>query len=287
MSFLALTRIDPDSFREAATALRLHTEAGYDKFSTAVTGMHGNSHIMKGYSRSTFRDMVACKKAWPTALPYGIAEVLFLQGHDVSPEKVFSFFNKLGFDIQFACGCAPNNQAPNRFTLEHLRFEIHEADAVADDPEDETLELELKVGFDRLRLTIIGDGLQHLGDFVACKTPDSPEDDGPSDDSGWFRMRSVSTEPLAWVFEPKEDGQLLSNVVKVEGKLAEVSTSGDAPFAIISALREALKVRVVDPVERRAPKALIDEHRDKMCAAVAERSLGAGAPEFVLHSVRL
>ena len=147
--------------------------------------------------------------------------------------------------------------------------------------------MSLKVGFDRLNLTIVGDSLALQGDFVACRTPDSPEDAGPRDDKGWFQMRSISIDPLAWVFEPKEEGQFLRSVVTVEGKLAEVSTTGGAPFAVISALREALKVRVVDPVQRRAPKALIDAHRDKMCAAVAQRSLGRGAPEYVLHSARL
>jgi len=289
MSVHEQTTIDPALFQNAVEQLKLHTPTGYDSFFDDLRAVYGGETgtLTKGFSRSTFRDMKAGNKNYPSTLPYGIVEALYRKGHDISDRQVLDFFHKLGFDIRLDCGCARNNEDPSRFTLEDLRFEIHEADAVADDPENPDFELELKIGFDRLRLTVMGDDLKTEGNFIACETSDTPEAEGISDADGWFKMRLVSTDPLSWVFEPKQEGRLLSDVVKVKGKVAEVSTSGAAPVAIISALREAMKVRITDPIERRAPKTLIDEHRDRMCAAVAQRSLGQRAPEYVLHSVRL
>lgn len=291
MDIHAPTQIDPNAFREAAERLKLHTQAGREAFEEEIAAAYGNktAELLSGLSFSNIKLMRAGKRHWPTTLPYGLVEALHRKGHDVSLGQSLDFFSKLGFDIRLDCGCgdARNNEDPNRFTLEDLRFEVHEANAVADDPENTDFEIELKIGFDRLRLTVMGEDLKIEGNFVACETLDAPGAEAISDASGWFKMRLVSTEPLAWIFEPSREGQLLSRTVKVEGKVAEVSTSGSRPIAIISALREALKVRVIDPVERRAPKALIDEHREKMCAAVAQRSLGRGAPEYVLHSARL
>ena len=291
MDIHAPTEIDQDAFRKVTERLRLHTPEGHEAFKKDVSDLHGNktAELLRGLSFSNIKLMRSGKKGWPTTLPYGLVEMLQQGGNDVSFGQRLNLFSKLGFDIRLDCSCidARNNENPNRFTLEDLRFEIHEANAVAEDPENADFEIELKVGFDRIRLTVLGDNLKTEGNFIACETPDSPEAKGISDAVGWFRMRFVSSDPLAWIFEPQQEGRLLSHSVTVEGKVAEVSTSGSRPTAIISALREALKVRVVDPVERRAPKALIDAHRDKMCAAVAQRSLGRGAPEYVLHSARL
>ena len=186
------------------------------------------------------------------------------------------------------------NRAPgesDRHNLKNLMFEIQEADGTADDPDKDDFELELKIGFNRVRLTVYADGLKVPGNRIAFESLACPDDAEKHDAEfrGRFDIRGVGRDPLSYVFVPREDGAMLAGRLESNGRFVTVETRvGARVHAELSATREALKVRIVDPNgTRQASKSLSEQHREKMCAAVAKRSFGGSRQEYVLHRLPL
>ena len=288
---------DPERVLQAFGKLRLQTQNGNDEFRerfrthAAEHGVEKLGNLLKGLSPSNVKNMRRAEKG-PHALPGLLVSFLFIDiDIDVTLQQTLTAFDGLGFDIQLALDIQTLNMedsAHDAHDLKNFRFEIYEAKATAEDPETDDFELDLRIGFDRTRLTIRADRLRPVGNYLAAETPATPGDEAEADYSGWFLMRLATREPLSWVFDPLIEGQILDGRVDAE-VLGRVETvRGAALVAEITARRDALKVRIVDEDGgRRASKSLSDQHRDKMCAAVARKSFAGAAEEFLIHRLSL
>ncbi len=276
--------------------LRLHQEAGNNKFHDDVR-MHSEemnvdaSHILRGLSCSSFKAMRRPGGKIPITVPQTLAIIIFkLTAIDVTETRNIAFFYQLGFDICLQIDVETQNREegePDEHELKNFRFEIYEANAIAEDPDDPDFELDLRIGFDRTRLTIRADSQRIIGNRTCAETPPDPGTATKPDYKGWFKMRLVGRNPLSWAFLPLDEGDVLTKRVDAE-HLARIETArGTAVVAEITARREALKVRIVDAEGRKASKSLSEKHRDKMCAAVARRSMAGSADEYVLHRTPL
>lgn len=167
--------------------------------------------------------------------------------------------------------------------LSDLRFELYEASSVEPDPDDDEYEVDIRIGFDQVRLTLLSEGITFSGNYMLATTPLEPEEEIKNEYSGSFLMRSAGTSPPNWIIQSKEEGGVLKGGVKATD-VCEVCIPSSSPLmAELTAKREALKVRIVDTADSRAPKRLIDEHRDKMCEAVLSRKFQGTFEEYLLH----
>lgn len=284
--------INSERFLQAVDELRLQTETGNGKFRAMVevrsSEMNWNAaELLSGWSQSTFKNIKNETRAPFKDIPRPLVILIYLAvGIDVSENQDIDHFYQLGFDISLNIVPVPINSAPEQHDVHELRdfsFEIHEANATATDPADKDFELDLRIGFDRTRLTIRSEELKVTSNKVCAETQRDPEASEPKDYNGWFDMRLANRLPLSWVFKPKIEGDVLSNRVDAL-ELARVETKqGAAMVAEITPRRDALKVRVICADGRKANKSLADQHRDKMCAAVARKSISGSTDEYVIY----
>lgn len=298
MEHLTSVEIDPQRALDAFVHLRLHSPHGNaacrDRLRAyaADHGLTETNVLLRGLSDSNVKGMRRGTAKVPPNLPRLLVSFLFFTTNiDVTRQQCLSAFHQLGFDIQLALDVQTRNVedgAHDVHDLKNLRFEIYEAKTTAEDPEAGDFELDLRIGFDRTRLTLRADGLRPLGNYLAAETPAAPGEGAEPDYTGWFRMRLATRDPLSWVFDPTIEGEILAGRVDAKD-LARIETArGAALNAEISARRDALKVRIVDENGgRRASKSLSEEHRNKMCAAVARKSFAGAADEFLIHRVPL
>lgn len=290
-------KVDPDRFLAAASRLQLQTPAGNSAsrerlqtfaFEYGLTP----AHLMKGLSESSIKTMRRGDAKTPAELPWLLIYFFFKETEiDVTTYQSLATFYALGFDIQLLIDVEtrnPENSDRDIHDLKNFDFQIYEAKCTAVDPDDAEFELDLRVGFDRTRLTLRADGIRSNGNKIAGEIPLDPLEDYEQDYKGWFDMRFGSSNPLSWFFDPKTEGRILHGRIFAE-QLVRIETVRGSPIvAEITARRDALKVRIVDEVgEQRATKSLADQHRDKMCEAVTRRSFAGAADEFVLHRVPL
>ena len=283
---------DPARAWEAFGKLRLTSKAENDRFHALVRvrapEMEAKAaDLLRGLSHSNIK-IRRGDPAWPKALPAPLVTLIYIQtGIDVTAGEVLRAFHDLGFDTRLAIDVISHNREPDQPDLHDLRnliFEIHEANAVAEDPEDGAFELDLRIGFDRVRLTIRADDLKPVSNRFCAQTPLRPGEGAEPDYDGWFAMRFLDTDPLSWAFEPVAEGDVLKNRIEAPGSLAQIETRrGAAVVAELTARREALKVRVVGDPRHKAQKTLAEEYRDRMCAVVARRAIAGSASEYVVH----
>lgn len=292
-----LVEIDPRRFLEVAISLRLQTPEGNGSFRSSLQVFAQEysqtpAKLMFGLSSSNIKNMRRRDVETPNELPWLLVYFIFKEtGTDLTRSESLRTFFALGFDIELAVDVETRNPEEidfDRHDLKNFNFSISEAKATAADPNDAEFELDLRLGFDRTRLTLRADGMRSIGNRVAGELPLEPSDDVEPDYKGWFDMKPGPSVPLSWFFDPKVEGGVLNGRIFAE-YLAKVETGrGAALIAEITARREALKVRIVDESGRQqASKSLADQHRDKMCQAVARRSFAETADEFVLHRLPL
>ncbi len=283
--------IDPNRFQKAMEVLKLYTEPGSKSFHKLVREraieMEWNSGILlKGWSQSTFKNIKSGSRSVFNDIPKSIATVIYLEtGIDVTENQCIDHFYQLGFDISLNINSIPNNsqpQQPDSHELKNFSFEIHEANATATDPDDTEFELDLRIGFDRTRITIRSEQLQVTSNKVCAETPSDRTEHETRDYTGWFAMRATSRKPLSWVFTPEKEGDVLDGRITAD-ELARVETArGSAMVAEVTARRDALKVRVVTEGANKANKSLANLHREKMCAAVARKAISGSTDEYVI-----
>ena len=287
------TKIDHGRFHQAVEKLRLHTPNGNASFKDKLVNFakeHGQTggSLVYGLSQSNIKSMRSSKAKTPKKLPWLLVYFVFKETNlDITQSQSLQTFFALGFDIELKLDVETRNaEDHNRdlHDLKNLDFRISEAKATAEDPNDEEFELDLRIGFDRTRMTVRADGLRVMGNRVAGEIPLEPIDETTKDYIGWFEMKPASSKPLSWFFDPKEEGKVLNGRIFAEF-LAKIETDrGSSLIAEITARRDSLKVRIVDEAGcQKASKSLADHHRDKMCEAIARRSFAEGVDEFVLH----
>lgn len=288
---------DPERVLAAFELLRLQTVSGNDEFQArfcayaAELGVEKPGFLLKGLSHSNVKLMRRNQKG-PKKLPGVMVSFLFVDVNiDVTPQQSLVAFHNLGFDIQLGLDVQTRNTedtAHDVHDLTNFRFEMYEAKATADDPDEDDFELDLRIGFDRTRLSVRAEKLRPVGNYLAAETPMSPGEGTDPDYTGWFRMRLATRDPLSWFFDPLVEGQVIDGRVDAVW-LGRIETSRSATLvAEITARRDALKVRVVDENGgRKASKSLSDMHRDKMCAAVARKSFSGNAEEFLIFRLPL
>lgn len=283
---------NPARVWEAFGKLRLASKAENDRFHALVRAraseMEANaSDLLRSLSHSNIKTKRG-DKAWPKELPGPLVTILYTEsGIDVTVGEVLKAFYGLGFDARLAIDVVSHNREPDQpdlYDLQNLRFEIQEAYAVAEDPENGDFELDLRIGFDRVRLTIRADELKPTGNRFCAQTRLRPGEGDDPDYDGHFAMRLLDTNPLSWAFEPVEEGDVLKNRIEASGNLARIETQrGAGIVAELTARREAMKVRIVGVSRHKAQKTLAEQHRDRMCAAVARRSIAGSTSEYVVH----
>lgn len=290
-------KVDPARVQKAFEHLRLQTANGNEAFRENFRKfanehrIHNVGQCLNGMSQSNIKNMRR-ENRYPETLPGPLISFLFSElAVDVTEFQSLEAFHQLGFDIQLNIDVETKNLESNdkdSHSLKNLYFEIHEAKAVIEDPGIEDTELDLRIGFDRARLTIRGENLRSIGNKLTGETPVIPGETCHSDYSGWFFMRLASRAPLSWYFDPQEEGHVLNGRVDAES-LAQIETSRNASVsAEISVKRDALKVRVVDVNDgRKASKSLAEQHRNKMCAAVARKSFANQVDEFLIFRLPL
>ncbi|TBF24860.1 MULTISPECIES: hypothetical protein [Rhizobium] len=286
----------PDKLLEALVKLRLHTESGnlfFKEKMRSISKEHevNASFLTDGLSMSNVKNMRRREACIPTTIPRLLVSFLFRETHiDVTRQQALAGFHQLGFDIQLRIDVETRNSENSSIDVHDLRnlfYEIHEFNATAEDPTNPDFELDLRIGFDRTRLTLHAEGLRSIGNRLVGEITRVPGEGADAGYTGWFKMLLTGEKPLNWSFSPKNEGDVLDGRVDAE-ILASVETRrGAALVAEITAKRDALKVRIVDENGRRASKSLSDQHRDKMCAAVARKSIAGAADEYLIHRVLL
>ncbi len=283
-----------DSFRllKAMEQLELSKPGRHEKFCEVVRlrskEMEWNpASLLKGWSHSTIKNIKSKKRENFKTISKPLATIIYLEtGIDVSESQSIDHFYQLGFDISVNIDPVPNNSQsdqPDCHELKNFSFEIHEANATATDPDDSEFELDLRIGFDRTRMTIRSEQLDVTSNKICAETSSDPTEQEKPDYKGWFKMRAASRVPLSWVFNPRIEGAVITGRIEA-AELARVETPrGAAMVAEITARRDALKVRVVTEEGNKASKSLADEHRDKMCAAVARKAISGSTDEYVIH----
>lgn len=285
-------KIDPTRLKLAFEQLRMQTAVGNDSFRERFRNFAIEHEIndvgqcLSGLSQSNIKNMRRTDR-YPESLPGPVVSFLFSElGVDITELQSLEAFHQLGFDIQLRIDLETKNLESNdtdAHNLKNLSFEIHEAKAVIEDPGADDTELDLRIGFDRARLTIRAKGLRPVGNKLTGETPAVPGEPTSTDYTGWFNMRLASRTPLSWYFDPVEEGKVLEGRVDAD-TLGQIETSRNASVtAEISVKRDALKVRIVSVNEgRKASKSLAEQHRDKMCAAVARKSFANQVDEFLI-----
>jgi len=284
--------VDPKRLIDALVTLRADTETGNTAFRERVRSRaqelgYDAGVLLQRLGATTIKTMKSGSRRKQTdTLPQPLAVILFIEtGIDVTTAQSIQQFSQIDFGINLRIDVLPENpepEEPDAFHLKSFVFEIQEAHAVGSDPSDRDVELDLRIGFDKLRLSINAPGLKVASNRICAETPKSPEEIREPDYSGWFTMKLVSREYLSWVFTPKEEGGVLANRVDAD-ELVRIQTDRDAQIvAELTAARESLKVRVVRDSEKITRKSVAEEHRNKMCAALAKRSINNGANEYVV-----
>ena len=278
--------------REACETLSLATETGHSKFLSIVeqrlaSEEYSVSEVMYGLGQSTFKNMRR-KNEWQKPIPQILAEIIFgHSGIDVTVDQSLQTFLSLGFEIQLTLDVERHNEEINgsvTVDLKNLGFEIHEACTVATDPRNEEFELNVRIGFENLRLSVSSEAQVVTSNSVVGETPNTPDQASEPDYYGWFEMRLSSRDPLSWLFFSKVEGETLTKKIQSDGMLAQIRHKTGSPIgAELTARREALKVRVISENEVRAPKKMVEQHRDKMCAAVARKSISGSGTEYVIY----
>lgn len=291
MNDLATMPVDFESLVKACEQLKIHTEQGNDAFRELVCervleeGANAGE-LLFGLSQSTVKSMINGKKKNFKEIPQLLATIIFsVTGIDVTESKSVEVFSQLGFDIRLKMDVEsgnPEQGQPDKHNLRNFSFEIHEANATAEDPTEPAFELDLRIGFDRIRMTVRAEELKVTSNEVCAETPREPSSGIPQDYTGWFHMRLADRRPLSWVFLPGTDGQVLKKRVDAP-KLASIETKLGTPIAVeLTVRREALKVRVVSENWIKPNKSMAESHREKMCAAIAKRSIAGSADEYVI-----
>lgn len=174
----------------------------------------------------------------------------------------------------------PNNEIVK---LSELRIELYEASSVEPDPADEDYEVDIRLGFDKIRLSLLNEGISLSGNYMLATKAMTPDEVLENEYVGSFDIRKDGTCPPNWVLHPKKEGDVLSGGIKAPD-VCEVSIAGSSVLVVeLTAKREALKVRIVDETAPRAPRSMIDAHRDKMCEAVLSRKFRGRFEEYLLH----
>lgn len=287
--------VDWDALVKACSSLGLTGQSQYSSFEKEVFRFCSEKGLIpataiSGFSRSTVKNIVAGKSKVKKKMSAALAAVFFKidKDLDITRGKVMKAFYELEFDLRLEVEPVIHNYAPQgkvQLELRDLVHTIHEAKAVATDPNNSDFELNLRVGFERARLALRAGGLRPTANRLIGDLPNTTEND--PEYSGEFTLKVASVSPLSWFIDPKIEGAVLDGWLKA-GQLAEIEiNSGSELVAELSARRDSLKVRVVASESRRTPASVIETHRDKMCAALARRSFQDSADEFVLKEVKI
>ena len=156
---------------------------------------------MFGLSSSNIKNMRRGRAKIPSTLPWLLVYFVFKEtAIDLTPSQCLATFFSLGFDIELAIDVETRNpeEVDRDFhDLKNLNFKISEAKTTAIDSDDPEFELDLRIGFDRTRLTLRADCLRSIGNRVAAELPLEPSDHAEPDYKGWFDMKFGSSVPLS------------------------------------------------------------------------------------------
>ena len=281
--------VDKTKVQEAFEKLGLATEARHGLFVTTVEKRARENELnpgvlLNGLSHSNVKTMRK-RNGWPTTLPRPLVEILFREtGIDVTPEQNLAAFHELEFDIRLEIPVTTANSEPDepdRYSLDGMTFEIAEAHAEVDDGEALT---DVRIGFDKTRLTIRADDLKPTGNYFACETPEEPGAGFEPDYTGWFKVKFMGVEPLNWLMTPITEGKVLNGRVDVKRKMAEISArTGAALVAELTVRRDAMKVRIVSEDSGASERNVTETHRKRMCEVATRRSIGRNVSEFLIH----
>ena len=181
-----------------------------------------------------------------------------------------------------AVGARPPNYEVLK--LSELRIELREAASVEPDPADEDYEVDIRLGFDQFRLSLLSEGISLSSNYMLATMPMTPDEVRENEYVGSFVIRKEGSCPPNWTLHAKKEGDILTGGVKAPD-VCEVFVVDQSVLVVeLTARREALKVRIVDEAASRAPKSMIDAHRDKMCEAVLSRKFRGRFEEYLLYS---
>lgn len=281
--------VDRIKVQEAFGILGLAKEARYNQFRAEFERFAGEKnlktgHLLVGLSHPNIKSMKK-RDGWPDNLPSPLIDFIFRNiDIDITKTQTLAQVYDLEFDIRLALPVTKANskpEEPDRYSLDGMTFEIAEAYAEVDDGEGLT---DVRIGFDKARLTIRADDLKPTGNYFACETPQEPGEGFEPDYTGWFKVKFMGVEPLNWLMTPKAEGTILNGRVDVKRKMAEISArTGAALVAELTVRRDAMKVRIVTEGSDANERDVTEDQRKRMSEVAARRSIGRGASEFLIH----
>lgn len=296
------TKVDVDNLRlqRAIDDLRLHNQQSHADFCALLDSRANDlgataSELMHGLSHGNIKKMRSNQTGWPRKLPYPLIIALFREtGIDVTENRAVQFFEELDFMVSLQLDVPPrNDSAPERDIreLRNLSLTIHEADAIITDEENPAKEIDVKIGFKQMRLSVSAPGLMREGEPLLGENSAElhPETGEGATVRGNFVLRFGGTTPPSWVFEHVVEGRLLTGNVTIIDTLGTVSCSAGANVvAELSARTSALKVRIIDENgSRNAEKPQSDIMREKMRMALVRKAIEGAGDEFVIFHKRL
>jgi len=281
--------VDAAKVQQVFTSLGLATSTRHEQFVAKVRAFAVEQEVqaadlLKGLSHGSTKKMPT-NNSWPNTLPRPLGEFFFREtGIDITPEQNLAAFHDLEFDIRLDIPVTTANsepEEPDRYSLDAMTFEIAEAHAELDDGEALT---DVRIGFDKVRLTVRADDLKPTGNYFACETPQEPGEGFEPDYTGWFRVKFMGIDPLNWLMTPQTEGKVLNGRVDVKRKMAEISArTGAALVAELTVRLEAMKVRIVTEGSDASERDVTEIHRKRMSEVAARRSIGRSASEFLIH----
>lgn len=302
-----LEEVDARRFVKALRAVAADKEKGALDFAASISSWATErdlaaAFLMKGLTRNSVRPWVKAlddgtELPAPTSKPRPAALLRFLRektGIDATKDQTLELYGDLDFGIELEIGVEPRNEgeldSPAILKMCNFVFAVEPAfkehRIELNDETQRTETLELRIGFDRLRLSISGPALKVHGNFI-CGLEGIDHETSPSDYQGSLRMKAARTH-VAWSIRPRLAGALADGWLAAE-ELCSVSVSGEGSLrAELSVAREALKVRVVRVVDERevletASPDIVDIHREAMIQSLIRSDLG-NFGERILYS---
>lgn len=292
-----LIKVDPNRFIDALVELGAGSNVKHSSFEELIRlaaierGLRA-SDLLTGLGRETVKKWKSNKSEPGLRKPRSVELVRILLGYtaiDVSLDRSFSFFHSLDFNIGLNLDSIPSNDDLDGFVINELVdfwFQIEEANCVAISVDGGDIELDLRLGFDRLRLLIEGEDLEVDGNWLCAMPPLDPSETDKKDYKGWFKMQLAHRDPLSWILSAAHEGKVVSGQIAAE-KLGRVKHNSKSGVSVsLTSARDALKVRIIqaDGSADSAPKTMADEHRNKMIAAVARKAISDNLHEYEIFN---
>lgn len=279
--------ISKDQFLDALEFIGAHKESGHSYFAEKVrvecSKFDDEPNVfLSGLSYPSIKRMRANSESIQNEKLCGLIKALYeITGIDASEDKLFEGVSNLDFEPSLRVTATVIDEEKGILRFENFRFSIQEASDKAVSRNGDDVELDVRVGFDRVRMVLEPKSLELEHNWV-CGMDEQPSDEEARDYTGDFKMRYVDDYPINWVFLPYEEGKIVKGAVNADLICHAKSESFEEVSSTITAARNSVRVRVVGDNEdgKFSSRSMSEMYRDRVCAELVKRVVMERIAEF-------